>query len=135
MKKEIEGEKGTKLRQSSTEAAVVSVPVKDGMRTAEIPWTYAYFEIAERHGLEKDQIIGFDGKLLPIAGEFAGQGIAEARPKIVEKLKAKGLLVNIDTNYVHNLAINDRGKGLIEPQIKLQWFMKGEAITEISSWL
>jgi hypothetical protein len=48
MKKDIEGEKGTKLRQSSTESQIVNVPVKDGTRTAEIPWTYAYFEIAER---------------------------------------------------------------------------------------
>ncbi len=88
------------------------------------PWhDHTDFEIAERHGLEKTQIIGFDGKLLPIADEFAGQGIVEARPKIVEKLKAKRLLVKEDKNYQHNLAINERGKGLIEPQIKLQWFI------------
>lgn len=88
------------------------------------PWhDHTDFEIAERHGLEKEQIIGFDGRLLPIAGEFAGQKIAEARPKIVEKLKEKGLLVKTDEHYVHNLALNDRGKGLIEPQIKLQWFV------------
>lgn len=81
------------------------------------------FEIAERHGLEKEQIIDFDGKLLPIAGEFAGMSIGEARPKIVEKLRNKGLLVGEDKDYTHNLAINNRGKGLIEPQIKLQWFV------------
>ena len=80
------------------------------------------FEIAERHGLEKDQIIGFDGQLLPIAGEFTGQTIEEARPKIVEKLKAKGLLVKAE-EYTHNVSLNDRGKGVIEPQIKLQWFV------------
>jgi valyl-tRNA synthetase len=88
------------------------------------PWhDHTDFEIAERHGLEKDQIIDFDGKLLPIAGEFAGMKIAEARPKIIDKLKAKGLLVKVDDNYVHSLALNDRGKGVIEPQIKLQWFI------------
>jgi hypothetical protein len=48
MKQEIEGERGTKLRQSSTEAAVIHVPIRDGTRTSQIPWTYAYFEIAER---------------------------------------------------------------------------------------
>ncbi len=88
------------------------------------PWhDHTDFEIAERHGLEKEQIIGFDGKLLPIAGEFAGLPITEARPKIVEKLDKLGLLVSVDENYVHSLAINDRGKGVIEPQIKLQWFV------------
>lgn len=88
------------------------------------PWhDHTDFEIAERHGLEKTQVIDFDGRLLPLAGEFAGQIIDQARPKIVEKLKAKGLLVKIDESYKHNVAINDRGKGIIEPQIKLQWFV------------
>lgn len=88
------------------------------------PWhDHTDFDIAERHQLDKEQIIDFHGKLLPIAGEFAGQSLAEARPKIVEKLKAKGLVVSVDDNYVHNLAINDRGKGVIEPQIRLQWFV------------
>ena len=83
----------------------------------------ADFEIAERHGLDKEQIIDFHGKLLPIANEFAGLPIHEARPKIVEKLAKKGLLLKTDENYVHNLAINERGKGVIEPQIRLQWFV------------
>lgn len=88
------------------------------------PWhSLIDFEIAERHGLDKEQIIDFHAKLLPIAGEFAGMSIAEARPKIVEKLKAKGLLLRVDENYVHNVAINERGKGIIEPQIRLQWFV------------
>ncbi len=87
------------------------------------PWhDHTDFEIAERHGLEKDQIIDFEGKLLPIAGEFAGMEIKDARPKIVEKLKAKNLLVSED-DYTHNIALNSRGKGVIEPQIKLQWFV------------
>jgi valyl-tRNA synthetase len=88
------------------------------------PWhDQTDFEIAERHGLDKEQIIDFHGKLLPIAGEFEGMTIEEARPKIVEKLKEKGLLVKVDDNYVHNVALNDRGKGKIEPQIRLQWFI------------
>ncbi|MDB5164881.1 MAG: valyl-tRNA synthetase, partial [Candidatus Saccharibacteria bacterium] len=88
------------------------------------PWhSHADFEIAERHGLDKEQIIDFHGKLLPVAEEFAGMPIAEARPKIVEKLKSKGLLLKIDENYDHNVAINERGKGVIEPQIRLQWFI------------
>lgn len=88
------------------------------------PWhSIADFDISEIHGLDKQQIIDFHGKLLAIAGEFEGQAIAEARPKIVEKLKAKGLLVKVDENYVHNIAINERGKGVIEPQIRLQWFV------------
>lgn len=88
------------------------------------PWhSLLDFEIAERHGLDKEQIINFHGKLLPIAGEFEGMPIEEARPKIVDKLKEKGLLVGIDNSYIHNIALNSRGKGVIEPQIRLQWFV------------
>jgi valyl-tRNA synthetase len=50
------------------------------------------FEIAERHGLDKEQIIDENGKLLPIAGEFAGMHITKARPLVIEKLRAKGLV-------------------------------------------
>ncbi len=88
------------------------------------PWHDATdFEIAERHHLDKEQIIGFDGKLLPIAREFAGESIFEARVKIVEKLKQKGLVTRIDNDYSHRVAINSRGEGVIEPQIKEQWFV------------
>lgn len=88
------------------------------------PWHSAVdFDIAERHGLDKEQIIDERGLLLPVAGEFAGQHIKKARPLIVEKLREKGLLVKVDENYTHNIATNSRGGGTIEPQIKEQWFI------------
>jgi len=88
------------------------------------PWHDATdFAIAERHKLEKIQVIDLTGRLLPIAGEFAGLKIHEARPLIVEKLKAKGLLVSVDENYVHNISVSYRGKGKVEPQIMKQWFV------------
>lgn len=82
------------------------------------------FEIAKRHNLEKEQIIDFDGRLLPIAGEFAGMKISEAREKIVEKLKAKGLLVKVEENYVHTVKTCYKCGTPIEPQIREQWFIK-----------
>jgi valyl-tRNA synthetase len=111
-----------KVTATVVKDAAVDLEFGTGVMTI-TPWhDHTDFEIAERHGLEKEQIIGFDGRLLPIAGEFAGMKIDEARPKIVEKLKDKGLLVKTE-NYTHSLALNDRGKGVIEPQIKLQWFI------------
>ena len=87
------------------------------------PWHDATdFDIAERHNLDKEQIIDEYGKLLPIAGEFVGMKIAEARPKIVEKLREKGLVVK-EESYMHNVATAERTGGVIEPQIKLQWFV------------
>ena len=88
------------------------------------PWhDVTDFEIAERNNLDKEQIIDKEGRLLPIAGELAGLSIEEARPKVVELLKAKGLLLATDENYTHSIAVNSRGKGVIEPQVMLQWFV------------
>jgi len=88
------------------------------------PWhDHTDFDIAERHNLDKEQIINEYGKLLPIAGEFEGMKIKEAREKIIAKLKDKGLVAKIEEGYVHRIAKNSRGGGLIEPQIKSQWFI------------
>lgn len=88
------------------------------------PWhDLTDFEIAQRHKLDKEQIIDYKGKLLPIAKEFKGIHINKARPLIVEKLKKDGLLVREDKKYIHNIAVNSRGGGIIEPQIKEQWFV------------
>ncbi len=88
------------------------------------PWhDMTDFDLAERRNLPREQIIDFNGRLMPVAGEFAGMPIEEARPKVVEKLKEKGLLVKVDENYVHRVAVSYRGKGIVEPQIKEQWFI------------
>ena len=95
------------------------------------PWHDAIdFDIAQRHNLDKEQIIDQRGKLLPIAGEFAGMKITEVRPKIVEKLKEKGLLVKIDENYIHNVPVCYKCETLIEPQILPQWFVKMKPLTK-----
>ncbi|OGI85592.1 valine--tRNA ligase [Candidatus Nomurabacteria bacterium RIFCSPLOWO2_01_FULL_39_17] len=88
------------------------------------PWhSHADFALAEKYKLGKEQIINQFGKLLPIAGEFAGMKISEAREKIVKKLKTKGLLVKVDENYINRVATAERTGGMIEPQIMLQWFV------------
>jgi len=88
------------------------------------PWHSGVdFEIAERHGLDKEQVIDQYGKLLPIAKEFAGLKITEARAQIVAKLESKGLVAKIDDAYVHNLPTAERTGATVEPQIMEQWFV------------
>ena len=82
------------------------------------------FEIAQRHNLDKEQIIDLFGKLLPIAGEFAGMKILEAREKIIEKLAEKGLVEKVEENYKHIVKTCYKCNSLIEPQIQSQWFVK-----------
>jgi valyl-tRNA synthetase len=88
------------------------------------PWhSHEDFALAEKYKLDKEQIIDKYGKLLPVAGEYAGMKISDAKEKIVEKLKNKGLLVSIDENYINRVATAERTNGIIEPQIMLQWFV------------
>lgn len=49
MKAEIEGEPGSKLRQTATEAVTIDVAVMDQGQATTMPWSYAYFELAERN--------------------------------------------------------------------------------------
>ncbi len=88
------------------------------------PWhSVADFEMAERHGLDKEQIIDTNGILLPIAGEFEGLHIRDAREKIVTKLSDKGLVTKTEDDYVHQIATAERTGETIEPQIMRQWFV------------
>jgi valyl-tRNA synthetase len=88
------------------------------------------FEIAERHKLDKEQVIDERGKLLSIAGDFAGMSINKARPLIIEKLKSKGLVEKIDENYKHNIKTCYKCGTTIEPQIKSQWFIKMKPLAD-----
>ena len=97
------------------------------------PWHDAIdFDIAERHKLDKEQIIDFRGKLLPIAGEFAGMKAVDARNAIVEKLKTKGLVEKIDSEYKHSVRVCYKCENTIEPQIRDQWFVKMEPLAKLA---
>ena len=127
-----EYEHGQKIEVEWINGPITATIIKDEAADPEMgtgvmtitPWHSAIdYEIADRHGLDKEQVIDERGLLLPIAGEFAGQHIKKARALIVEKMQAKGLVERIDEKYTNNIATNSRGGGTIEPQIKRQWFI------------
>ncbi|HEY0010723.1 MAG TPA: valine--tRNA ligase [Candidatus Paceibacterota bacterium] len=95
------------------------------------PWhSQVDFDLAKKYDLPMEQILDWRGKLLPIAGEFEGMKIAEAREKIVEKLRAKGLVTRIDESYRHVVKRCYKCATLIEPQVKDQWFVKMAPLAE-----
>jgi hypothetical protein len=61
MKPAIEGARGSRLRQSSTEAVSLPTPMRVGRKEALFPWTYAYFELAERPLVDGRRFEGFLG--------------------------------------------------------------------------
>lgn len=70
MKKEIEGARGSKLRQTATEAVVIDVPVLENGKLTTMPWTYAYFELAQRDtfkDLGTGKLLRYEGFLGPQA--------------------------------------------------------------------
>jgi hypothetical protein len=73
MKSEIEGGRGSKLRQTATEAVKLEMPVRQGARRGRLPWTYAYFELAERGDVtdaETGKTARFEGFLGPQATQL-----------------------------------------------------------------
>lgn len=73
MKDAIEGEPGSKLRQTATYAVEEDVPVIDDEgRPATLRWTYAYYELAERGHVtdEQGRTTRFQGFLGPQAAQL-----------------------------------------------------------------
>lgn len=74
MKEEIEGERGSKLRQTATHAVRVPVTVrKNDGSIGQIEWTYAYMEFAQRGYIEDPatgQKVLFEGFLGPQATQL-----------------------------------------------------------------
>ncbi|MEK7194382.1 MAG: valine--tRNA ligase [Patescibacteria group bacterium] len=132
-------EHGQKLKLEWINGPITATVIKDEAIDMEFgtgvmtitPWhDQTDFDIAERHKIDKEQIIDDAGKLLPIAGEFTGMKIVEVRPKIIEKLKAKGLVDKIDESYKHVVKTCYKCGTVIEPQIKSQWFIRMKPLAE-----
>jgi valyl-tRNA synthetase len=134
-----EYEHGQKIELEWINGPITATVIKDEAGDPEMgsgvmtitPWHSAIdFEIAKRHDLDYEQVIDWRGKLLPIAGEFEGMPITEARQKIVEKLDEKGLLVKIDEKYTHSVPVCYKCSREIEPQIRNQWFINTRSLAD-----
>lgn len=87
------------------------------------------FELAEKYGLEKKQVIGPDGKMTALAQKYAGLKTKEARQQIVQDLETKGLLASRKP-YRHKVAVCYRCNTVLEPILSKQWFLKMNKLAE-----
>ncbi len=87
------------------------------------------FEAGRRHNLPQIDILTDDGHLSKAAGPYEGLERFAAREKVVEDLKAQGLLEKI-TNHTYAVGTCDRCKSVIEPRASTQWFMKMKPLAE-----
>jgi valyl-tRNA synthetase len=102
---------------------VAEMETGTGAMTITPAHSHVDFDLAQKHNLEIKQIIDKNGKLTEAAGQFEGMLASEAREKIVEAMKKKGLVDKIDEDYVHNLSICYRCGTSIEPLLSKQWFV------------
>jgi valyl-tRNA synthetase len=87
------------------------------------------FEAGRRHGLPEIDVMTDDGHMNSNAGPYTGLDRFEARKKIVEDLKAQGLLEKI-TEHTTAIGICERSRTIVEPRISTQWFCKMKPLVE-----
>ena len=87
------------------------------------------FEIGRRHGLPVRTVIGFDGRMTEAAGKYAGLDRFECRKRILEDMRALGLIERIEP-YRHAVGICYRCKTVVEPLISKQWYVRMTPLAE-----
>jgi len=87
------------------------------------------FEVGRRHKLAQIDVMTDEGKMSAAAGAYAEMDRFEARKKIVEDLKALGLLEKI-TEYTNSIGFCERSKTIVEPRVSTQWFCRMKPLAE-----
>jgi len=80
------------------------------------------YEIGQRHNLEIVNGMNEDGSMHVPGLPYDGMPALEARKRIVEELKAQGLLEK-EEPYTHEVGHCDRCHAVIEPLISEQWWL------------
>jgi len=75
----------------------------------------------KEHNLGLRLVVGRDGRMNELAGDFSGLTQTEARGKILEKLKAEGFLVKQE-KIIHNVPVHERCATPVEFIKTKQWF-------------
>ena len=81
------------------------------------------YNIGLKYNLPIIDTLNEDGTLSRAAEVFVGLDRFEARKKIVEQLKADGLLVK-EEDYQTRVGFSQRTNAVVEPKISTQWFVK-----------
>ncbi len=87
------------------------------------------WKMGEQNKLDIIKVIDESGKMTKETGKYAGLKAEEARKKLVEALKAQGLMEK-EEDYDNNLSTCYRCHRAIEPLPSLQWFVKMKPLAE-----
>jgi valyl-tRNA synthetase len=87
------------------------------------------FEIGKRHGLDVVKVIDDDGHMNEQAFQYRGMDRFEARSRMIDDLRAAGLLERIE-DYPLVVGSCYRCKTIVEPIVSLQWFVRMKPLAE-----
>ncbi|MFC1808128.1 valine--tRNA ligase, partial [Candidatus Omnitrophota bacterium] len=87
------------------------------------------FQMGARHNLESVNIMHPNGVLNENAGEYDGMDRFEAREALLEDLKQRGLLDNVETHQ-HSVGHCYRCHTIVEPYLSKQWFVNMKPLAE-----
>lgn len=81
------------------------------------------FEVGNRHGLPRINVMNANGTMNELAGDYQGMDRFKARKAIVADLKEQGYLIEIET-MTHSVGHSGRTDVIVEPRLSTQWFVK-----------
>lgn len=87
------------------------------------------FEIGQKHNLPIISVIDEQGKMINTSQKYIGMGAEKARKEVVEDLKKAKKIKKI-SKIKHLVGTCYRDKGLIEPVVSKQWFIKVESLAK-----
>lgn len=89
------------------------------------------FEIGQKHKLPIISVIDDTGRMINTPQKYIGLKASTAREETVADLAKTGKLVEEKTLH-HTVGICYRDKGLIEPMVSKQWFIKVAPLTKLA---
>ena len=89
------------------------------------------FEVGQKHSLQIISVIDKRGKMIDVPEKYLGMKAGDARTMVVEDLEDEGKLVKRE-KIKHIVGTCYRDKGLIEPMLSKQWFLKVEPLTKLA---
>ena len=81
------------------------------------------FEVGNRHNLERIVVMNEDATMNENAIGYTGLTREECREKLLQDLKAKGLLLKVE-EMTHSVGHSERTGVMVEPYLSKQWFVK-----------
>lgn len=87
------------------------------------------FTLGQRHNLDFINILNDNGTMNHNTGEFEGTKRFDARYKVIDALKSKGLYVKWEDNPM-KVPLCAKSKDVIEPLMKPQWWMRMRGLAD-----